>query len=62
MVDTLVALAERIQEDGIDAVLATAKPEAKREAERTREQLLQVQGADANHAAEKIERIREVAD
>jgi hypothetical protein len=27
-----------------------------------REELLQIQGTDANHAAEKIEKIREIAE
>jgi (E)-4-hydroxy-3-methylbut-2-enyl-diphosphate synthase len=62
MVDALVVEAERIMAEGIEAVLADADEGAEAEAERNREELLQIQGTDANHAAEKIERIREVAD
>ncbi|MGH8986445.1 MAG: flavodoxin-dependent (E)-4-hydroxy-3-methylbut-2-enyl-diphosphate synthase, partial [Acidimicrobiia bacterium] len=62
MVDALVDEAERIMAEGIEAVLADADEGAEAEAERTREELLQIQGTDANQAAEKIERIREVAD
>ena len=46
-------------EEGIDAVIASADAGAAAEAEATRVELLASQGVDANHAAEKIERIRE---
>jgi (E)-4-hydroxy-3-methylbut-2-enyl-diphosphate synthase len=62
MVDALVEEAERIMEDGIEARLAAADEGAEAEAERTREQLLQIQGADANHSADRIEKIREIAE
>jgi (E)-4-hydroxy-3-methylbut-2-enyl-diphosphate synthase len=62
MVDALVEEAERIMEDGIEARLAAADEGAEAEAERTREELLQIQGTDANQAEEKIEKIREIAD
>jgi (E)-4-hydroxy-3-methylbut-2-enyl-diphosphate synthase len=62
MVDALVDEAERIMEDGIEARLAAADDGAEAEAERTREQLLQIQGTDANQSEEKIEKIREIAD
>jgi (E)-4-hydroxy-3-methylbut-2-enyl-diphosphate synthase len=62
MVDALVEEAERIMEDGIEARLAAADEGAEAEAERTREQLLQIQGTDANQAEEKIEKIREIAE
>src|SRR5712692_216888 len=61
MVEALVEEAERIMADGIDARLAAADEGAEAEAERTREQLLQIQGTDANQSEEKIERIREIA-
>ena len=61
MVEALVAEAERIMEEGIDAVLASADVGAAEEAEAARVELLAEQGADVNHAGEKIERIREVA-
>ena len=62
MVDALVAEAERIMAEGIDAVLASADAGAAREAETARVELLATQGVDVNHAAEKIEKIREIAD
>jgi (E)-4-hydroxy-3-methylbut-2-enyl-diphosphate synthase len=61
MVDALVATAEQIMEDGIDAVIARADAGAAAEAEATRVELLATQGVDANHAGEKIEKIRELA-
>ncbi|HUF84512.1 MAG TPA: flavodoxin-dependent (E)-4-hydroxy-3-methylbut-2-enyl-diphosphate synthase, partial [Acidimicrobiia bacterium] len=62
MVDALVDEAERIMEEGVEAVLASADEGAEAEAEAAREELLQIQGTDANDDAEKIERIREVAE
>src|SRR3954465_14321071 len=61
MVDALVATAEQIMEDGVDAVIARADAGAAAEAEATRVELLATQGADANHADEKIDKIRELA-
>src|SRR4030088_1407700 len=46
MVDALVDEAERIMAEGIEARLAAADEGAEAEAERTREQLLQIQGPD----------------
>ncbi|HMF04943.1 MAG TPA: flavodoxin-dependent (E)-4-hydroxy-3-methylbut-2-enyl-diphosphate synthase [Acidimicrobiia bacterium] len=62
MVDALVDEGERIMAEGIEARLAAADEGAEAEAERTREELLQIQGTDANQADEKIEKIREIAD
>ncbi|HYV60791.1 MAG TPA: flavodoxin-dependent (E)-4-hydroxy-3-methylbut-2-enyl-diphosphate synthase [Acidimicrobiia bacterium] len=62
MVDALVDEGERIMAEGIEARLAAADEGAQAEAERTREELLQIQGADANRADEKIEKIREIAE
>jgi len=62
MVDALVAEAELIMDQGIDAALAAADRDAARIAEETREELLQIQGLDANHAEEKIAKIREIAE
>jgi (E)-4-hydroxy-3-methylbut-2-enyl-diphosphate synthase len=62
MVDSLVDEAERIMAEGIEARLAAADDGAEAEAERTREELLQIQGTDANAADEKIDKIREIAD
>jgi (E)-4-hydroxy-3-methylbut-2-enyl-diphosphate synthase len=61
MVDALVAEAERIMEDGIDAVLATADEGAEAEAAAARAELLAEQGDDVNHADERIVRIRDIA-
>jgi (E)-4-hydroxy-3-methylbut-2-enyl-diphosphate synthase len=62
MVEALVAEAERIMEDGIEAVLASADAGAEAETEATRAALLAEQGSDVNHAGEKIDRIRQVAE
>jgi (E)-4-hydroxy-3-methylbut-2-enyl-diphosphate synthase len=62
MVRALVAEAELIMAEGIDAALASADADAAREAEATREELLQIQGVDVNRASEKIARIREIAE
>jgi hypothetical protein len=62
MVEALVEWAEFIHEHGVDAAIArvdTAK--AEREAAKDRSALLDAQGADANHAAEKIVEIRVVS-
>ncbi len=62
MVDALVAEAEAIVAEGIDARLAAADENAEAIAAATREELLQIQGLDVNHADEKVERIREIAE
>ena len=62
MVDALVDEGERIMAEGIEARLAAADDGAEAEAERTREELLQIQGTDANESDEKIDKIREIAD
>src|SRR5713226_914630 len=62
MVTALVEEAERIVAEGIEARIAAADTDAEAEAERTREQLLQIQGTDANQSEEKIEKIREIAE
>ena len=61
MVDALVAEAEAIVAEGIEARLAAADENAEAIAAATREELLQIQGLDANHSDEKVERIREIA-
>jgi len=59
MVDALVEWAEFINEHGTDAAIARADvAKAEREARLDRGTLLDEQGADANHAAEKIVQIR----
>ena len=62
MVAALVEAAERIVAEGIDAVLADRDMDAERIAAETRDELLQIQGTDANHSAEKIAKIRVVAE
>ena len=62
MVAALVAEAEAIVAEGIDARLAAADENAEAIAAATREELIQIQGFDVNHSDEKIERIREIAD
>src|SRR6188508_295350 len=59
MVDQLVEWAEFMNEHGVEAALARADlAKAAREAEKDRAKLLDEQGADANHASEKIVEIR----
>ena len=59
MVDQLVEWAEFMNEHGVEAALARADlAKAAREAEKDRAKLLDDQGADANHASEKIVEIR----
>jgi len=59
MVDQLVEWAEFINEHGVDAALERVDlVKAAREAEKDRARLLDEQGADANHSAEKIVEIR----
>ena len=59
MVDALVDWAEFIHEHGTDAAIARADTTlAEREAARDRAKLLDDQGADVNHATEKIVEIR----
>ncbi|MGH9027784.1 MAG: flavodoxin-dependent (E)-4-hydroxy-3-methylbut-2-enyl-diphosphate synthase, partial [Acidimicrobiia bacterium] len=61
MVDALVEEAERIVAEGVEARIAAADAGAEEEAARAREELLQIQGTDANAANERIDRIREIA-
>jgi (E)-4-hydroxy-3-methylbut-2-enyl-diphosphate synthase len=62
MVAALVAEAEAIVAEGIDARLAAADENAEAIAAATREELIQIQGLDVNHSEEKLDRIREIAD
>ncbi|MEX2254282.1 MAG: flavodoxin-dependent (E)-4-hydroxy-3-methylbut-2-enyl-diphosphate synthase [Acidimicrobiia bacterium] len=62
MVSALVAEAELIMAEGIDAALAAADAGAAAEAEAAREELIQIQGVDANQSSEKIAKIREIAE
>jgi (E)-4-hydroxy-3-methylbut-2-enyl-diphosphate synthase len=58
MVDALVAEAEKLVAEGIEARLAAAAPGAEAEAEADRRALLEAKGDDANHASEKVALIR----
>lgn len=59
MVDALVEWAEFIHEHGTDAAIARADvTRAEREARRDRSALLDAQGEDANHSADRIVEIR----
>jgi hypothetical protein len=62
MVEALIDEAERIMAEGIEARLAAADENAAAIAEATREELLQIQGLDANQSGEKITKIREIAE
>ena len=61
MVDALVAEAEAIVAEGIEARLAAADENAEAIAAATRDELLQIQGYDANHSDERAARIHEIA-
>ena len=62
MVAALIDEAERIMAEGIEARLAAADPNAAAIADATREELLQIQGVDANRAGEHIAKIRAITD
>jgi (E)-4-hydroxy-3-methylbut-2-enyl-diphosphate synthase len=62
MVAALIEEAELIVAEGIDARLAAADANAEAIAAATRDELLQIQGLDANRNAERVARIREIAD
>ena len=62
MVDALVAEAEKLMEEGVEARLAAADAGAAAEAEADRMALLDSQGADANASEAKVELIRRRTD
>jgi (E)-4-hydroxy-3-methylbut-2-enyl-diphosphate synthase len=62
MVTALVEEAERIVEEGVDARLAAADANAEAIAAVDRQQLVELRGPDVNHAQERIEKIREIAE
>jgi len=62
MVAALVDEAEKIVAEGIEARLAAADENAAEIAAATREELLQIQGYDANHSEDRVAKIREIAD
>src|SRR5262249_42170284 len=61
MVDALIAEAEAIVAEGIEARLAAADENAEAIAAATRAELVQIQGTDANRSEERVERIRDIA-
>src|SRR5437899_9581624 len=61
MVAALVEEAERIMADGIEARIAAADEGAAAEAAATRDELLQIQGVDANHVGDRVARIHEIS-
>ncbi len=62
MVAALIEEADLIAKEGIEARLAAADENAEAIAAATRDELLQIQGVDANHASDKIAKIRELAE
>ena len=58
MVEELVAEAQRLAAEGVEARLAAADPSAQSEADADRSALFQLRGADVNQSEEKIARIR----
>ncbi len=62
MVEALVAEAEAIVAEGIEARLAAADEHAEEIANATRDELLQIQGHDVNHSDERAVRVRSRAD
>ena len=58
MVEALVAEAEKLVAEGIEARLAAADAGAEREAEEDRRALFEAKGSDVNHSAERIQMIR----
>jgi (E)-4-hydroxy-3-methylbut-2-enyl-diphosphate synthase len=62
MVAALIEAAERIMEEGIEAVIASAEVGAAEEAEAVRVELLGSQGDDANNSASRVERIRQIVE
>lgn len=62
MVEALIAEAEAIMEEGIEARIAAADSGAEAEAEATRNELLQIQGTDANKSEDKIDKIHHLVE
>ena len=58
MVEALVAEAEKLVTEGVEARLAAADAGAEREAEEDRRALFEAKGSDVNQAAERIQMIR----
>jgi (E)-4-hydroxy-3-methylbut-2-enyl-diphosphate synthase len=62
MVAALIEEADLIVAEGIEARLAAADADAEAIAAATRDELLQIQGVDANRSGDKIARIRELSE
>ncbi|MFN8015572.1 MAG: flavodoxin-dependent (E)-4-hydroxy-3-methylbut-2-enyl-diphosphate synthase [Acidimicrobiia bacterium] len=61
MVEALLAEAQAIMEEGIEARIAAADKNAAAITESDRDELLQIQGTDANNSSAKIEKINHLA-
>jgi (E)-4-hydroxy-3-methylbut-2-enyl-diphosphate synthase len=62
MVNALIAEAEAIMAEGIDARIAAADVGAEEEANATRNELLNIQGTDANKSTERIDKIHNLVN
>lgn len=62
MVQALIAEAQAIMEEGIEARILKADKGAAAEAEQARDELIQIQGLDANNASKKIDMINDLVE
>jgi (E)-4-hydroxy-3-methylbut-2-enyl-diphosphate synthase len=62
MVEALIAEAEAIMEEGIEARIAAADAGAAAEAEAARDELIQIQGTDANKSGDRIDKIHTLVE
>lgn len=62
MVEALLAEAQAIMEEGIEARIAAADAGAEAEANAARDELLQIQGLDANKSEQKIDKIHNLVE
>ncbi len=58
MIEELLSEAKKLMEEGVEARLAAADPNAEAEAKADREALFELRGPDVNSSGQKIERIR----
>ena len=62
MVQALIDEAQAIIEEGIEARIAKADVNAAKEAEQVRDELIQIQGVDANKSSDKIDKIHDLIE
>ncbi|MBP9115305.1 MAG: flavodoxin-dependent (E)-4-hydroxy-3-methylbut-2-enyl-diphosphate synthase [Acidimicrobiia bacterium] len=62
MVQALIDEAQAIMEEGIEARIAKADVNAAKEAEQARDELIQIQGVDANKSSDKIDKIHDLIE